>query len=265
MEVASLKRVEVDAPKARVLVVDDEPGVLDSFRKILTSVGYSIDTVETAQEALTLIRMRDYDLFFTDLKMPGMDGFEVLRSIKKHKPGTEVIVITGHGDMDLVIQALNLEATDFINKPVTRSALASALKRAEARLAFSDHGQIHITPSETGNATLITIEGTLGRESREDLQRAFTHSQGQPGGPNAVVIHFEANAAVNGAGIGELVKWLAELRRQEKRAAISGLSENFQTIFEMVGLGRYAAFFDTPGAAVTALSTEGAGTPTVIR
>jgi CheY-like chemotaxis protein len=61
--------------------VDDEPVVLDSFRKILVLEGYSIDTVETAQEALGLVRKRDYDFVFTDLKMPGMDGLDLTKAV----------------------------------------------------------------------------------------------------------------------------------------------------------------------------------------
>ena len=66
--------------------------------------------------------------------MPKMDGFQVLKEIKRMAPETEVIVITGHGDMDLIVQALNLDATDFINKPIKRTALDAALRRATERL-----------------------------------------------------------------------------------------------------------------------------------
>ena len=76
-EAKTLKRVEVKDPKARILAVDDEAIILDSFRKILVVAGYSIDTVEKGREALGLILKRDYDFVFTDLKMPEMDGLEV--------------------------------------------------------------------------------------------------------------------------------------------------------------------------------------------
>jgi CheY-like chemotaxis protein len=239
----------------KVLVIDDERATLTMFGLFLKAYGYTVMTAESGEEGLAILNAENPPIVFTDLKMPGMDGFEILRHIKKHQPATEVIVITGHGDMDLVIQALNLEATDFINKPVSRAALDSALKRAEARLADGD--KVNITHRQAGSASLITIEGTLGRDRHGDLRRAFARTLGLPDDTappeEAVVIHFKANAAVSGAGIGELVKWLTELRRRETRTAISGLSDNFRTIFEMVGLGRYAAFFDTPEAAVKAL------------
>ena len=73
-EAASLKRVEVESPKARILAVDDESIVLDSFRKILVLAGYSVDTVETGPEALSLVRHQDYEFVFADLKMPAWTG-----------------------------------------------------------------------------------------------------------------------------------------------------------------------------------------------
>ena len=133
MEVASLKRVEIDAPKARVLVVDDEPGVLDSFRKILASEGYSIDTVETAQEALRLIRKCDYDLFFTDLKMPEMDGLELTEAVKQLRPDIDVVVITGYGTIESAVAAMRLGALDYFEKPFTPAELSTFVKECLTR------------------------------------------------------------------------------------------------------------------------------------
>jgi DNA-binding NtrC family response regulator len=118
-----------------VLVIDDESATLTMFRLFVNAYGYTVLTAENGETGRQLVRDRHPDIVFTDLKMPGMDGFEVLKQIKKRSPRIEVIVITGHGDMDHVVRALNLEATDFINKPIGRSALDAALKRAEAHLA----------------------------------------------------------------------------------------------------------------------------------
>ena len=85
-EAKSLKRVEVENPKAKILCVDDEPVILDSFRKILVLDGYCVDTVENGKEALGLIQSHHYDFVFTDLKMPEMDGVDVTKSVK-HTPG----------------------------------------------------------------------------------------------------------------------------------------------------------------------------------
>jgi CheY-like chemotaxis protein len=237
----------------KVLVIDDEKATLTMFGLFLKAYGYTVLTAEDGEQGLALLKTESPPIVFTDLKMPGMDGFEVLRGIKSHRPATEVIVITGHGDMDLVIQALNLEATDFINKPVTRKALDAALKRAEARLDSRLPQTATITLPETDPLAYINISGTLGKESRPILMEVFQKACSAKEG---VVLNFEVNAAVDGAGIGELVKWLAELRRRQIRTAISGLSDNFQTIFEMVGLARYTAFYATLEDAVSALKQK---------
>ena len=117
-----------------VLVIDDETATLTMFRLFLNAYGYAVLNAENGATGLRLVQEHHPGIVFTDLKMPGMDGFEVLKQIKKTAPETDVIVITGHGDMDHVVRALNLDATDFINKPIGRGALDAALKRAESRL-----------------------------------------------------------------------------------------------------------------------------------
>jgi CheY-like chemotaxis protein len=105
-EAKSLKRVEVENPKARILAVDDEEVILDSFRKILVLDGYSIDTVETGQEALGLIQKHHYDFCFTDLKMPEMDGVDVCKSVKHLRPDIDVIIITGYASVETAVETM---------------------------------------------------------------------------------------------------------------------------------------------------------------
>jgi len=118
----------------RLLLIDDEPGIRRLMALDLTAEGYSVATAEDGAQGLKLFGQLQPDIVITDLKMPGMDGIEVLRRIKAQSPGVEVIVITGHGDLDLAIQSLQLDASDFITKPIRDEALAVALKRAGERL-----------------------------------------------------------------------------------------------------------------------------------
>ena len=104
----------------RILVIDDEQPTLKMFALILTALGHSPVTASSGEEGLRLFDDAHPDVVLTDIKMPGMDGMDVLRSLKEADPRCEVIVITGHGDVDLAIEALHLDATDFINKPVRR-------------------------------------------------------------------------------------------------------------------------------------------------
>ncbi|PXF56561.1 MAG: histidine kinase [Deltaproteobacteria bacterium] len=100
----------------------------------LRSDGYEVLTAENGKSGLELFEKEAPPIVLTDVKMPGIDGIEVLKKIKEISPETEVIVVTGHGDMDVAIQSLQLEASDFITKPIVDEALTVALKRAEERL-----------------------------------------------------------------------------------------------------------------------------------
>jgi DNA-binding response OmpR family regulator len=129
-EAQSLKRVKVDNPTARILAVDDEPVILDSFRKILVLAGYSIDTVEKGSEVLGLIRKNDYDFVFTDLKMPGMDGVEVTKAVKHLRPDIDVIVITGYASIETAVETIRFGAMDYVQKPFTEDELTEFIKTA---------------------------------------------------------------------------------------------------------------------------------------
>ncbi len=129
-EAQTLKRVEVENPKARILAVDDEKIILDSFRKILVFAGFSIDTVERGPEVLGLIRKNDYDFVFTDLKMPEMDGVEVTKAVKHLRPDIDVIVITGYASIETAVETVKSGAMDYVQKPFTEDELLEFVKTA---------------------------------------------------------------------------------------------------------------------------------------
>lgn len=137
-EAKSLKRVEVPDPKARILAVDDEPVVLDSFRRILVLEGYNVDTVESGPEALGLLQSHDYDFVFTDLKMAEMDGVEVVKAVKHLRPELDVVVITGYGTIETAVATMQYGACDYVQKPFTAEELAEfihkLLVKRQARL-----------------------------------------------------------------------------------------------------------------------------------
>ena len=242
--------VTMNATKT-VLVIDDEAATLTMFRLFLNAYGYSVLTAENGETGLQLVREHHPGIVFTDLKMPGMDGFEVLKQIKKTAPETEVVVITGHGDMDHVVRALNLDATDFINKPIGRSALDAALKRAEARLNDDrrDNAPLHVAISS--GVGIVSIHGTLSGLHKNRLT-AYLH-RALDSGAKGIVIRFDNFSAVNGTGIALLTRLLSETRATGTPVYIAGLSENFKTIFDMVGITRVAPCVDTVKTAISAM------------
>lgn len=123
-------------PFNRLLLIDDEPGIRRMMSLDLTADGYEVTTAEDGLSGVEAFAREHPDIVLTDLKMPGMDGIEVLKRVKQMSPQTEVIVITGHGDLELAIKSLQLDAGDFITKPVHDQALSVALARARERLAL---------------------------------------------------------------------------------------------------------------------------------
>ena len=128
-ESITLKRVEVDEPKARILCVDDEAVILDSFRKILVLDGYCVDTVETGQEALGLIQKHSYDFCFTDLKMPEMNGLDVTKAVKHIRPDIDVVIITGYATVETAVDCMKYGAMDYVEKPFTEDELLEFTKK----------------------------------------------------------------------------------------------------------------------------------------
>ncbi len=117
-----------------ILLVDDEAGIRTVLSISLADRGYTVHTAENAAEALKMIEAVHPAITLTDIKMPGMDGIKLLRTIKDRYPDMEVIMLTGHGDMDLAIDSLKFQATDFITKPISDVALTVALQRAGERI-----------------------------------------------------------------------------------------------------------------------------------
>jgi PAS domain S-box-containing protein len=118
----------------RILLVDDEEGIRKVLGISLADVGYEVLTAADGKQALKLFNQHNPPIVITDIKMPVMDGIELLKLIKRENSDAEVIMLTGHGDMDLAIECLKLEATDFITKPINDDVLEISLKRARERI-----------------------------------------------------------------------------------------------------------------------------------
>jgi len=121
--------------KIKLLLVDDEEDLREVLGIFLEDIGYEVSSAENGEEALALFKKTMPPIVLTDIKMPGMDGIELLQKIKLENPDTEVIMITGHGDTDLAIKSLKYEAIDFITKPVNDDVLEVALKRAHEKIS----------------------------------------------------------------------------------------------------------------------------------
>src|SRR5260221_14551940 len=118
--------------KSYILIVDDDAALLQALPQALylRIQDVKVDTSDSASAALELIQEHEYDAIVSDIKMPGMDGLALLAKIQELRPDTPTLLITGHGEHDLAVQALRGGAYDFIQKPIDRDYLVAALQRA---------------------------------------------------------------------------------------------------------------------------------------
>lgn len=113
-----------------ILVIDDEELIRQRLANLLALDGYQVQVAESGRQGLDIASRDNPNLIIADIKMPGMDGIEVLRSVKQASPDTEVIIITGHGGVDTAVKALRESAFDYVTKPIDYDALEIAIRRA---------------------------------------------------------------------------------------------------------------------------------------
>ena len=112
-----------------VLIVDDEKNIRLTLSQTFTAMDLESDTAVNGEEALEKLQKKNYRLMLLDLKMPGMDGMEVLRQVSALRPDVKIIIITAHGTIDSAVEAMKLGAVDFIQKPFTPKEIRSIVKQ----------------------------------------------------------------------------------------------------------------------------------------
>jgi PAS domain S-box-containing protein len=183
----------------RILVVDDDPALLRAMPEALglRLPGVEVETVSSGVDALNRITAGEYDVVVTDIKMPGMSGLDLLAEVRRIAPQTPTLLITGHGEHDLAVQALRRGAYDFIQKPIEREYIVAAIERAmelrranrelerqrlelerhahvlehlgEGVFLVSDDGTISLWNAAAAAITGIASSGALGRQPGEVL------------------------------------------------------------------------------------------------
>ncbi|HLA68640.1 MAG TPA: response regulator [Bacteroidota bacterium] len=156
-EALTLKRTDVEHPKARILCVDDESVVLDSLRKILVLDGYSVDTVQTGQEVLGIIQSHHYDFVFVDLKMPAMNGEDVVKAVNHLRPDIDIVVLTGYATVESAVECMKFGVIDYVQKPFTEDELLGLMKK----LVFQRQDRIQQQLKPRVHVTQVTELGAL--------------------------------------------------------------------------------------------------------
>jgi DNA-binding response OmpR family regulator len=145
--------------KGKILVVDDESTARKSWSDILKLEGYQVATAASGEAAVSALQKETYDIMLLDLRMPGMDGLEVLKTAGKLSPDTQIIVLTAHGSLESAIEALRQGAHDYLLKPASPDQVMSSVAAAFANKAEAQHKRLLIGQLEASLKQLKNAEG----------------------------------------------------------------------------------------------------------
>jgi len=167
-----------------ILVVDDEKPNRTTLRRILAKEGYDVEEAASGRDALELLRSRDTALLLTDLKMPGMDGVELLRATQVVSPDTEVVLMTAYGTVETAVESMKEGAYDFLTKPLKRHDLLRAVRKAlEKRSLVAENRALRARLQQSG------LEGPLDRiVGNSEILRASLEVVRQVAPTNATVL-----------------------------------------------------------------------------
>ena len=179
--------------KKTVLVVDDEKNIRLTFSETMTQMGFDTRTASNGEEALTKMQGSEFDLVLLDLRMPGMDGIEVLRRIRERCPKVRVIMITAHGTVESAVEAMKLGAVDFIQKPCTPDEIRELVGKVMEREAIDeskvmDYSMLmelckrHVTDRRLEEAKAVAQKALAldpGRPEAYNLLGAFQECRGE--------------------------------------------------------------------------------------
>jgi two-component system, LuxR family, response regulator FixJ len=204
---------------AQVVFVDDEPAVCSVVHKTLERAGASVACFQNAQDCLRHLAARPCDLLITDVKMPGMDGMDLLQCVKERLPWLPVLVVTGYGDVPMAVRALKAGAADFVEKPLDRDSFLQAVQRL-VRHNVPSAAVLEGSLTKTEKKVLYhLLDGRNNREIADALHRS----------PRTIEIHRSHVMQKLGAGnIIELLRQAANMgllpspRARRERPEIPG-------------------------------------------
>jgi len=130
--------LEVPMNSFEILFVDDDKDILFIVERYLSRQGYNISVVDNGIDALGLVKKKNFDIVFTDFKMPDFDGLELLAAIKEYRPQTEVVIVTGYGTMESAVKAMKFGSYDYIQKPFKLEVLKTLIDRIREEKNLKD-------------------------------------------------------------------------------------------------------------------------------
>ena len=174
------------AKKISILIVDDEQSVRDSLYNWFIEDGYDVECAENATKALSLLESSNYDIILADIKMPGMDGLEMLRRIKSLKKDSVIIMMTAFATVDTAVQALKDGAFDYVTKPFDPDDLSHLIRNAAKQIMLSEENEI----LREKVISLENVEDLIGKS--EGMQRVLREIESVSQSNSSVIITGES-------------------------------------------------------------------------
>ncbi len=156
---------------SRILIIDDERAIRRTLKEILEFEEFEVDEAENGNEGLTKALAKSYDIIFCDIKMPGMDGMEVLDALVKAKNESPVIMISGHGNIDTAVQAIKKGAFDFIEKPLDLNRILVTIRNAKDKTRFVEETKVLKTTVKRLKGSSIIGETEGIQKIKEMIQK----------------------------------------------------------------------------------------------
>ncbi|MCQ2157181.1 MAG: sigma-54 dependent transcriptional regulator [Bacteroidales bacterium] len=220
----------------KILIIDDERAIRNSLSEILSDEGYVVDVAEDGAEGTEMAFKNNYDVIFCDIKMPGMDGIEVLDKLTAEGVDSAIVMITGHGDIDTAVDCIKKGAFDFIQKPLDLNRILITIKNATEKVSLTSQnkvlkkkvfGQEMIGESEA----MQRIREIIGKVASTDARVLITGPNGSGKELVARSLHQQSTRSampyieVNCAAIpGELIE--SELFGHEKGSFTSAIKQH---------------------------------------
>jgi DNA-binding response OmpR family regulator len=148
----------------RILIIDDEAAIRESLSALLTVEGYQVETADSGEAALEILREDGFDLVLLDIRMPGLDGMEVMHEMRKYHPETRIIIITGFGSLESAIEAIRSGAHDYLLKPYGAEDILGSIKKVISEKEAKTRKEILIDQLTSSLEQLKDMEGMRKEE-----------------------------------------------------------------------------------------------------
>ena len=190
----------------KILLMEDEFNVARGLKMVLNEEGYEVDVASTGQSALDQSHQKFFDLLVADLRLPDMDGLEVIKQVKGEQPDTEVVVITGYPSVATAVESMKSGAFDFLPKPFTEEEFKTVIESALHRTKSETEAEVRPAPGLPDAGDLIQKREVMRVLTRTTEDKGFWRALLEPG--TEVLEEYQLSSEAKGAILFGDLMWL---------------------------------------------------------